>query len=69
MVSLIIEVSKYLLILLAAIYTMQSYVAFRKRGEAQEFLFLRQNVLMFAIHFVAFMVLYLQMEESQLLYF
>ena len=27
MVSLIIEVSKYLLILLAAIYTMQSYVA------------------------------------------
>ena len=53
-----------------AIYTLQSYVVFRKKDEDDaDFLFLRQNVIMFCMHFVAFMVLYLEMEESQLLFF
>ena len=52
------------------IYTLQSILIFAKRNEeAREFLFLRQNVVMFCVHFVAFMVLYLQMEEAQLLIF
>ena len=32
-------------------------------------MFLRQNVLMFAIHFIAFTVFYLKMDESTLFYF
>lgn len=52
------------------IYTLQCYLAFfRKDEDAREFLFLRQNVVMFCIHFVAFMVFYLKMERPMLLYF
>lgn len=70
MARLIIEVSRYVLIGLICIYTLQSFIIFRKRNEeAREFLFLRQNVVMFCLHFVAFMVLYLKMEEPQLLYY
>lgn len=69
MTNLIIQVSKYVIIILMAIYTLQSYVVFRKDEDDADFLFLRQNVIMFCMHFVAFMVLYLEMEESQLLFF
>ena len=70
MTRLIIEVSRYVLIGLILIYTLQSFLIFRKKSDdAREFLYLRQNVVMFCIHFVAFMVLYLKMEEPTLLYF
>lgn len=70
MERLIIEVSRYVLIGLILIYSLQSLLVFVKRNEdAREFLFLRQNVVMFCLHFVAFMVLYLEMEEPQLLIF
>ncbi|MDE6908027.1 MAG: FtsW/RodA/SpoVE family cell cycle protein [Lachnospiraceae bacterium] len=52
------------------LYTLQCYLAFVKKDEdSREFLFLRQNVVMFCIHFVAFMVFYLKMERPMLLYF
>lgn len=67
--KLIIEFSKYVLITLMVIYTLQSILIFAKRSEeAREFLFIRQNVVMFCLHFVAFMVLYLQMNQSQILF-
>ena len=68
--KLIIEFSKYVLITLMVIYTLQSILIFAKRSEeAREFLFIRQNVVMFCLHFVAFMVLYLQMNQSLILFF
>ena len=70
MTNLIIQVSKYLIIILMALYTLQCYTVFGKKDEdAREYLFLRQNMLMFAIHFVAFTVLYLQRTELTLLLF
>lgn len=70
MEKLIIEVSRYVLIGLILVYSFQSFLVFIKRNEeAREFLFLRQNVVMFCIHFVAFMVLYLEMDEPRLLIF
>ena len=61
MTNLIIQVSKYLIIILMALYTLQCYTVFGKKDEdAREYLFLRQNMLMFAMHFVAFTVLYLR---------
>lgn len=70
MTNLIIQVSKYLIIILMALYTLQCYTVFGKKDEdAREYLFLRQNMLMFAMHFVAFMVLYLQRTELTLLLF
>ena len=70
MTNLIIQVSKYLIIILMALYTLQCYTVFGKKDEdAREYLFLRQNLLMFAMHFVAFTVLYLQQTELTLLLF
>lgn len=70
MVNLIIQFSKYAIILLMAIYTLQSYVVFRMReDEDKEFLFLQQNLMMFMIHFIAFMNMYLKMEQPKLLFF
>ncbi len=70
MINLIIQVSKYLIIILMALYTLQSYTVFGKRDEdAKRYLFLRQNILMFFMHFAAFAVLYLQSFEFDLLIF
>lgn len=70
MINLIIQVSKYLIIILMALYTLQCYTVFRKKDEdARHYLFLRQNMLMFFIHFVAFTVLYLEMSETTILLF
>ena len=44
MTNLIIQVSKYLIIILMALYTLQCYTVFGKKDEdAREYLFLRQN--------------------------
>lgn len=70
MISLIIQFSKYAIILLMAIYTMQSYIVFAKKDEEdKEFLFLRQNLMMFMIHFISFIVMYLRMTEPELIFF
>lgn len=53
-----------------AIYTMQSYIVFSKKDEDdKEFLFLRQNLMMFMIHFIAFVNMYLKMEQPKLLFY
>jgi cell division protein FtsW (lipid II flippase) len=70
MVNLIIQVSKYLIIILMALYTFQCYTVFHhKDEEAKRYLFIRQNMLMFFMHFVAYMVLYLELEEPNILLF
>ena len=70
MVQLIVQFSKYAIIILMAIYTFQSYIVFSKKDEeAKEFLFLRQNLMMFMIHFIAYVVMYLEMEEQELIFF
>lgn len=70
MTNLIIQVSKYLIIILMALYTFQCFTVFQKKDdEAREYLFLRQNMLMFAMHFVAYTVLYLEKPELPVLLF
>lgn len=70
MVSLIIQFSRYAIILLMAIYTMQSYIVFGKRDEGdKDFLFLRQNLMMFMIHFIAFVIMYLKTQDRDLFFF
>ena len=70
MTNLIIQISKYLIIVLMALYTFQCYTVFQKKDEdAKNYLFLRQNMLMFFMHFVAFTVLYLEKAENEILIF
>lgn len=70
MENLIVQFSKYAILFLMAIYTMQSFLVFTKRGEEdREFLFLRQNLMMFMIHFVAFAVMFLETRSRDILFF
>lgn len=59
MVHLIIEVSKYLMIVLLAIYTYQCFAVFRRRSpERQNRIFNSQASLIYLIHLDAFLVIY-----------
>lgn len=70
MVNIIVELSKYLMIICIAIYT---YLCFSVFGYEDEYkkrkLLRRQNRLMFAIHFMAYLVLYLKMDEVKVIAF
>ena len=68
--NLIIQFSRYAILFLMAIYTMQSFLVFAKREEDdREFLFLRQDLMMFMIHFIAFIVLFLETRDREILFF
>ncbi|HIW22148.1 MAG TPA: FtsW/RodA/SpoVE family cell cycle protein [Candidatus Dorea intestinavium] len=63
MVQFIVEISKYLIIVLIAIYTLLCFVIFGVNStEKQKGMLKNQNVVMFLFHLVAFIVLYLEKE-------
>ena len=70
MVNIIIELSKYLMIILITMYTFICFSVFgyqdpyKKRG-----LLKNQNVLMFMIHIIAFLVMFLETEDLKILVF
>ena len=66
MVNIVIEVSKYLMILLIAAYTYWNFSYFRFRDPWQQGkVCVRQNVAMFLLHFVAYAVLFLKSEDER----
>ena len=68
--DVVISVCGYLIILLMAVYTIQSYTVFRRRGAAaKRYVFLRQNISMFVIHMIAFLILFLQRMNMNILLF
>lgn len=70
MINIIVEVSKYLIILLMAIYTFSCFSIFTKEYEEDEkSVILRQNIVMFMMQFLAYMVLYLKTGEKKLVFF
>lgn len=70
MVNIIVEVSKYLIILLMAIYTFSCFSIFTKEYEEDEkSVLIRQNVVMFLMQFLSYMVLYLKTGEKKMLFF
>lgn len=67
MVNVIIEVSKYLMILLMAAYTYLNFSYFRFHDErGQKKVCRRQNVAMFLLHFIAYLILYLKSEDERI---
>lgn len=70
LINLTVQAARYLMIILMVIYTVQSYTVFRRTGaRAKEAIFLRQNVSMFFIHFIAFMTMFLKTMDLKLLIF
>ncbi len=70
MINVMIEVSKYLLILLMAVYTLLNFSYFRFRDEWGQIRVCRkQNAAMFLLHFVAYLILYLKSGEERIVLF
>lgn len=70
MVNIIVELSKYALILMITMYTYSCFSIFGYQNPDKKQQALRQqNILMFMIHMVAFLVMYLQSEDIKMLVF
>lgn len=70
MVNIIVELSKYVIILLITMYTYFCFSIFGYQNpDKKQYLLRRQNVLMFMMHIVAFLVMYLETEDIKLLAF
>ena len=68
--GIIISASRYLLIILMLIYTIQCYTVFRYRNAAdRRAVFVRQNISMFIMHLVAFLILFLEQMNLQIVVF
>lgn len=66
MTNLIVELSKYALILLAAIYTCMTFVSFRmKTRKSSDVMLAEMTFVMLLLQFVAFLVLYLKLGERE----
>lgn len=70
MVNVIIEISKYLMIILMAVYTFWNFSYFRFHDERrQNRVCGRQNGAMFLLHFVAYVVLFLKSQDERVVLF
>ena len=70
MVNIIVELSKYLMIALMLVYTFECFAVFNYADEyTQRSIFRKQNVLMFLLHMIAFLVMYLQTNETKMIGF
>ena len=70
MVNIIVELSKYLMIILMTSYTFLCFSIFGYQDpDKKKSLLRRQNVLMFMIHIIAYLVMYLEQEDVKLLAF
>lgn len=70
MIGLVIELSRFAVIFFMGLYTLQSYAVFRKKDdEEKDFIFLRQNLMMFVIHFICFYIMFLKKGNIDILFF
>ena len=70
MVNIIVELSKYLMIILMTSYTFLCFSIFGYQDpDKKKSLLRQQNVLMFMIHIIAYLVMYLEQEDIKLLAF
>ena len=70
MVNIIVELSKYLMIIMIAVYTFECFTVFSFHDDRRKAkIYVRQNILMFMIHFLAFTVMFLQTEEIKMMEF
>lgn len=71
MANIIVEISKYLMILLFACYTYECFAAFRSKlsEEKKNNIYKRQNYLMYLIHLDAFLVIYAVTDDEMMILF
>ena len=66
MTNLIVELSKYALILLMALYTCMTFISFRmKTRKSSDYMLAEMTFIMLLLQFVAYLVLYLKLGEQE----
>ena len=69
MLNIIIELSKYLLLVLILLYTFESFTVFRYEDDYDKRYILRKQLLLIIfIDFTAFLVIFLKKEEVEIIY-
>ena len=71
MTNLIVELSKYALILLMALYTCMTFLSFRmKTRKSSDYMLAEMTFVMLLLQFVAYLVLYLKLgERAEMIYY
>ena len=70
MVNIIVELSKYIMIILVTMYTFLCFSIFGYQDpDRKKWLLTQQNVLMFMMQLTAYLVMYLEKEDVKLLAF
>ena len=69
MLNIIIELSKYLLLVLILLYTFESFTVFRYEDDYDKRYILRKQLLLIVfMDFTAFLVIFLKKEEVEIIY-
>lgn len=70
MLNLLTQLSRYILVILAAFYAMKCFTVFRsKHAWDRGSVYLTQNILMFLIHFICYVLIFLNTKEINILIF
>lgn len=70
MLNIITQISKYLLVILTAVYAMKCFTVFRSKHDFDRgSVYTTQNVLMFLIHFIFYLLIYLNTEDIGVIVF
>lgn len=70
MVNILTQLSRYILVILAAVYAMKCFTVFRsKHAWDRGSVYMTQNVLMFFIHFICYFIIFLNEREMKILVF
>ena len=69
MLNIIVEMSKYLILLIMILYTLESFWVFRyEENYDQRYVLRNQLLLIILLNFTAFLIIFLQTEELKVLY-
>jgi cell division protein FtsW (lipid II flippase) len=69
-INLIVELSKYLLLILMALYTLECFTVFKQTSEKRKKRLLRKQLfIIFTMDLVAFLVIYLKTEDQNIIIF
>lgn len=70
MLDLVIEISKYIFIILIGVYTVYSFrVLLKGREEEKQSMCTKQKIIMFVIHFMTYLIIFLKTYEMEVVIF
>ncbi len=70
MAGILISISKYLLVILMAVYTYSCFSVFRRKNEEdQKDIYARQNAIMFFLHFLCYAIIIIHTNNTEIILF